>query len=71
VTAVESFEPGLDHGNFFVDLTDRQTEVEARSRFETDDQPLTVHPEIFQRAAVVLAKHRRPRFDRSLSMLSP
>jgi hypothetical protein len=52
VTAVEPFDPGLDHGNLFVDLTDRQTEVIACSVFEIDGQPLTVQPEILDRPAV-------------------
>jgi hypothetical protein len=54
--AVDGFQPleaRLYDGDLFVDLPDRQTEVEAGSRFEVDGQPLAMHLKILQCPAVV------------------
>jgi hypothetical protein len=47
LTAVEPFEPGFDHGNLFVDLTDRQADIVTRPSPEIGGQSL---PEIARRS---------------------
>jgi hypothetical protein len=53
VSVAQPVEPGLDHGNFRIDLVDEQTEIEAHLSLQKDRQLLPVRPEISERVPVI------------------
>jgi hypothetical protein len=52
LSGVEPIETCLYHGDLFINLTDRQAEVVARSPLEVDGQLLTMRPEIVEGPSV-------------------
>ena len=49
----ESFQPSLNSRDILLELRNRRPTVEARSGLQVDRQAPTVHPQIFQRRAVL------------------
>jgi hypothetical protein len=49
----EAMQSGLYYSNFVRDLEQRKAKIVPASRFEVHSQPLAMHPEIFERLAII------------------